>query len=497
MQCVAIVVSFIVAAVSSLAQPQRWEGSVELPGGATLGFSVVLDGEKGTISIPDQGATDLALTGVAASDKEIRFTLIPGGTKNEKAHARWTLTPDNDGKTATGLLRQMGGEFKTTMRRLADGEAPKGNRKPQDPVGPFPYQSIELAVDVDKHIDDGGKVTGGVTLAGTMTVPEGKGPHPAVVLVSGSGPQNRDEELLGHRPFAVLADHLTRQGIAVLRYDDRGVGKSSGSFASATSADFADDAAAALKLLRSRVEVDPKRCGIIGHSEGGLIGPMVCARFASTPEQGPDFLVLLAGPGMDSVSLLVLQSKLIAIAAGVNEQDADRNAKAAGEVFAMISANVSKDEFKARASELITAEAAIDPELRGKAGDELKKLVDARVEQQWSQLSSPWFRWFLTANPADYLTKVKVPVLALNGGKDVQVPPKENLAIIERVLKEGGNANVTIQELPGLNHLFQTCTTGGPGEYATIQETFAPAALNAVSNWIRSRTGLDDSKIGK
>lgn len=491
MHCLAMVVSLIVAAVSVLAQPQQWEGSVELPGGASLGFSVVLDGDKGTISIPDQGATDLALTDVTTSDKEIRFTLIPGGTKVEKAHARWTLTPDADGKAATGLLRQMGGEFKTTMRRLAQGEQPRNNRKPQDPVGPFPYQSIDVTIDVPKHVDAGGKVTGGITLAGTLTVPEGKGPHPAVVLVSGSGPQNRDEELLGHRPFAVLADHLSRRGIAVLRYDDRGVGKSTGSFAAATSVDFTDDAAAALAFLRTRAEVDPKRSGIAGHSEGGLIGPMVASRFAASPAMGPAFLVLLAGPGMDSVSLIVLQSKLIATASGVSETDAQRNAKAAGEVFALIRANVGKAEFVEKVRTLITAEAGIDPELRGKTGDELKSLVDARVEQQWSQLSSPWFRWFLEANPADYLATIKVPVLAINGGKDVQVPPKENLAIIERVLKESGNPNVTIQELPGLNHLFQTCTTGGPSEYATIQETFAPAALDVVSNWIRRQTGLE------
>lgn len=489
MRWFSLVVLSIVAALSARAEPQQWEGAVELPGGAKLGFSVKLDGDKGTISIPDQGVKDLPLSDVSTSDKEIRFTLIPGGTKDERAHAKWALTPDANGNTASGVLRQMGGEFKTTVRRLADGEKPKGNQKPQDPKEPFPYQSIDVTIDVVKHVDAGGKVTGGVSLAGTLSIPTGKGPHPAVVLVSGSGPQNRDEELLGHRPFAVLADHLTRHGIAVLRYDDRGVGKSTGSFASATTEDFADDAAAALAFLRTSAQVDVARCGIIGHSEGGLIGPMLAARFASTPEKGPNFLVLLAGPGMDSTSLLVLQSKLIAVAAGVSEPDADRNAKAAGEVFAMIRANVSKDEFKAKASEMITAEAAIDPELRGKAGDELKKLVDVRVEQQWAQLSSPWFRWFLAADPAGYLAKIKVPVLAINGGKDLQVPPKENLAIIERTLKDNGNTQFTIMELPGLNHLFQTCTTGSPSEYASIQETFAPAALGVISDWIRGKNG--------
>lgn len=492
MNYAAYVVPAIVA-VAAWAEPVNWEGSVELPGGIKLGFIVSLDGDKSTVSIPQQGAKDLPLSDVAVSEKEIRFTLAPAGIKEEKYFACWVMTPEGDGSSATGVLKQMGQEFKSTMRRLAAGEKPKSMNRPQEPKAPFPYQAVDVTIDVPKNVDAGGKVTGGVTLAGTLTIPEGKGPHPAVVLVTGSGPQDRDEALLGHKPFIVLADHLTRQGIAVLRYDDRGVAKSTGSFATATSADFADDAAAALDFLRTRPEINGKQCGLVGHSEGGLIAPMVSARRADKPDTAPNFLVLLAGPGQDSVTLLAMQGRLVATAMGIDPEVAKRNEQLSFELLGMIKKGSPEAEVKARARAIAEVELASEDSTWGsKSEAERTKIVDDKINQELQTLTSPWFKYFLAAEPEKDLAKVKVPVLAINGEKDLQVPPKENLAIIDRVLKANGNNAVTVAELPGLNHLFQTCKTGAPKEYAEIEETFAPAALNMVSAWIR-----EQAKLGK
>jgi pimeloyl-ACP methyl ester carboxylesterase len=303
-----------------------------------------------------------------------------------------------------------------------------------------------------------------------------------VILVSGSGPQDRDEQLLGHRPFLVLADHLTRAGVAVLRYDDRGVGKSTGDFQAATSDDFADDAQAAITFLAARGEVDAKRVGIVGHSEGGLIAPIVAAR-----SEVPRFIVLLAGPGMPSVDLLALQGRLIAEASGVAPDAAKRNAEQSEKILAMVAAGKPDEEIKQALRGALEAEFAVNPETKDTPEAERASKIDQLTDQQWAAIGSPWMRRFLAMDPREALRKVKVPVLALNGERDLQVPPKENLAGIAAALKEAGNAAVTTLELPGLNHLFQTSKTGAPSEYATIEETFAPAALDAVTAWILKR----------
>jgi pimeloyl-ACP methyl ester carboxylesterase len=457
------------AAKPAEAEAERWEGSVELPGGMKLEFSVVLANGGGTISIPMQGAKDLPLTDVTTGEA-MGFTLALG---NANANAVWSFKAAPDGKTAEGTLKQMGQEFKSTLKRLGASESAKAMNRPQEPAPPFPYASEEVTIKVER---------GGHTLAGTFTKPEGKGPFPAVILVSGSGPQDRDEQLLGHKPFLVLADHLTRAGVAVLRYDDRGVGKSTGDFQAATSDDFADDAQAAITFLAARGEVDAKRVGIVGHSEGGLIAPIVAAR-----SEVPRFIVLLAGPGMPSVDLLALQGRLIAEASGVAPDAAKRNAEQSEKILAMVAAGKPDEEIKQALRGALEAEFAVNPETKDTPEAERASKIDQLTDQQWAAIGSPWMRRFLAMDPREALRKVKVPVLALNGERDLQVPPKENLAGIAAALKEAGNAAVTTLELPGLNHLFQTSKTGAPSEYATIEETFAPAALDAVTAWILKR----------
>ena len=447
-----------------------WSGVVELPGAMKLEFSVELKPDSGTISIPLQGVKDWPLTGVSVSDKTLKFALPTAG-------AAWELTLSEDGKTATGLLKQ-GAEFKTTMRRLAPGEsATKELKRPQEPKEPFPYEVLEVAFE---------NKPAAATFAGTLTLPRGKGPFPCVVMVTGSGPQDRDEALLGQRPFFVIADHLTRQGIAVLRYDDRGTAKSTGDFAKATSDDFAGDALAAVEFLKSRKDVDAKRIGIMGHSEGGLIAPICAGRSKDVA-----FIVLLAGTGLSGAELMPIQSKLLSIASGTPAADAERQAKDAAEVFALVVAGKSDAEVKQGIRAVARRQLKAGSETKDLSGDALEKKLDQIVADQSGELLSPWFKRFLVMDPRKNLEQVKCPVLAVNGDKDLQVPSKENLPRIEKALKDSGNKDVTIVEFPGLNHLFQNCKTGSPAEYAEIEETFAPVALEAVTGWIRKHTGLD------
>jgi len=364
------------------------------------------------------------------------------------------------------------------MKRLAAGEvAAKEVVRPQEAKPPFPYDTVEVQFE---------NKPAGATLAGTLSVPQGKGPFPCVVMVTGSGPQDRDESLLGHRPFFVIADHLTRHGIAVLRYDDRGTAKSTGTFATATSDDFAEDALAAVGFLKTRKEVDAKRIGIVGHSEGGLIAPMCAAKSTDVA-----FIVLLAGTGMTGAELLPLQGKLISMAAGVPEAEAELQSQEAAKLYAMLLAGKSDAELKEGIRAAALRQLAIAPDTKDLSDAERNQKADQVVAEQSGELLSPWFKRFAALDPRDYLKKVTCPVLAVNGEKDLQVPPKENLSRIEKTLKDAGNKDVTAIQFPGLNHLFQTCKTGSPTEYGVIEETFSPTALEAVTSWIRKRSGLN------
>jgi pimeloyl-ACP methyl ester carboxylesterase len=281
-------------------------------------------------------------------------------------------------------------------------------------------------------------------------------------LIPGSGPHDRDETLLGHKVFLVLADYLTRKGIVVLRVDDRGVGKSTGNLADATTADLATDAEAGVAYLKTRSEVDPHKIGLIGHSEGGLIAPMVAARNADVA-----FIVMMAGPGVPGDEILVEQVLLISEASGASHDVAEKNATAEREVVTLV--KQEKDN------------AVLEKDLREKLAG---KIPEAQIDPTIKQLTSPWVRYFIAYDPAPALRKVKCPVLAINGEKDVQVPPKQNLPAIRRALEEGGNQHAEADELPGLNHLFQTAKTGVPSEYSEIEETMSPAAMEKIASWI-------------
>ncbi|HZU28877.1 MAG TPA: alpha/beta fold hydrolase [Bryobacteraceae bacterium] len=403
------------------------------------------DGLTATLDSPDQGAMGLPATSVARDGKSVTITLkqIAGEFTGE-------LNPVLD--AIEGSWTQAGNTTPLNLTRVKDAAALE-RKRPQTPARPYPYRSEDVTYE---------NKSAGITLAATFTVPQGKGPFPAVVLITGSGPQDRDESLLGHKPFLVLADYLTRHGIAVLRADDRGTAKSGGDFTSATTADFASDAEAGVAWLKTRSEGDPQRIGLIGHSEGGIVAPMVAAR-------NPDvaFIVLMAGPGVSLAQILVAQQRLILQASGMSKEEVDKKAE------------------QQRAMLKLVREEKDNAALEKKMKQQFAGVVpDDQMGVQAKMIGSPWFRWLLDYDPAATLRKLTCPVLAINGEKDLQVPPQQNLPPIRTALEQGGNRDFEVDELPGLNHLFQTAKTGALSEYAEIEETISPVALDKISSWI-------------
>lgn len=438
-----------------------WQGTLVANGmRLRLGLEITRDSSgalRGVLTSIDQGNARIPASPSLTGDTiEVAIPAIRGGYAA-------TLTPAGD--SLRGTWRQGAGALPLAMGRVA---ALATLDRPQEPKPPFPYRTEEVSF----------ASAPGVRLAGTLTLPAGTGPFPAVVLVTGSGPQDRDEALMGHKPFLVLADHLARHGIAALRFDDRGVGKSTGNFGSATSADFADDAEAAVRFLRGHAGIAPGSVGLVGHSEGGLIAPLVAARSRDVA-----FIVLLAGPGIPGDSILALQTRAIMAASGVDSARIERTlafnrgAYAIGRSTGVDSARLARLQQYVRdyRASLTDAERAEVPE--------------AALLQATSRVGSPWFRYFLGYDPGPALRRVTVPVLALNGTLDLQVPYTANLPAIEAALKAGGNRDYRVVALPRLNHLFQTATTGSPTEYMQIEETMAPAALDLVSSWIAERFG--------
>jgi uncharacterized protein len=403
------------------------------------------DGLTATADSPDQNANGMPVTSVTRKGSEFKLEM-------KQLAGRFEGKISADLSTMEGTWTQRGGSLPLVLKRVQSA-AELERRRPQNPVKPYPYHEEEVAYD---------NKAAGIQLGATLTIPQGKGPFPVVVLITGSGQQDRDESLLGHRPFLVLADHLTRKGIAVLRADDRGIGKSGGNFAAATTADFATDAEAGMAYLKTRPEVNSHKLGLIGHSEGGIIAPMVAAR-------NPDvaFVVMLAGDGVPGDELLPQQVAAILEASGKTHEEAEKSAAEERQLLAVL-----KHE---------SDDAVVEKKLRELAAG---KIPDAQLAGQVKQLRSPWFRYFLEYDPSTALRKVQCPVLAIIGEKDRQVPPDQNLPAIRKALGAGGNQHFVVDELPGLNHLFQTAKTGSPGEYSEIEETMSPLALEKISSWI-------------
>ena len=339
-------------------------------------------------------------------------------------------------------------------------------RRPQEPVKPYPYYDEEVVFE---------NTEAEITLAGTLTLPSKKGKFPVVILISGSGPQDRDESFMGHKPFLVLSDYLTKQGIGVLRFDDRGHGESTGDFGNATTEDFSKDVLSAITYLRTRNDVDIKNIGLIGHSEGGIIAPLV-----ANNSKDVAFMVLLASTGISGTELSVMQSKTLRQFPVKDEVAYEKNTRKA---IAIVTSNKSDLEIK---NELTTHyNTFIRPILTSLNVPEEK--INLFIESQLKTSLKPWSRYFLQYNPADEIEKLQMPVLSLNGTKDTQVNAKTNQEGIRKALIKGNNQDYKIVELKNLNHFFQECETGKMDEYRKIEQTFSPTALKEISNWILKR----------
>jgi len=429
-----------------------WNGVLRT-GGVELRIGVMIEAGPGgalagKLASPDQGATQIPLQDIKVDQGKLSFA---APSVRGRYEGQWDV--------AQGAWAGSWTQGAPLPLTLAKGPVPTRVRL-QVPARPYPYREEEVSF----------SSAPGVTLAGTLTLPPGKGPLPAAVLITGSGPQDRDEHLLGHRPFLVLADHLTRQGIAVLRYDDRGFGKSTGRFIEATSSDFAVDAAAAVALLRARKDIDAAKVGLIGHSEGGIVGPMVAAK---DPRIG--FVVLMAGPGVRSRDLMMAQRRAVARVWGLSGAAVERDDQAVARIDAVLAENPDWEAAKVEAARLLgeaSAAAGVAPEV---------------LMARSTLLFTPWYREFIAYDPRPNLEALRMPVLAVTGGADVQVVASQNLPAIREALK--ANPDATVVELPGLNHLFQTSATGDTREYGRIEETFAPAALKLIGEWVVAKTG--------
>jgi pimeloyl-ACP methyl ester carboxylesterase len=423
-----------------------WQGTLEA-GPATLRLGLHLlkggNGWTSTFDSLDQGALGIPVKVTTVTGAALHFEL-------PAMRISFDGKLSADGTQIAGRFSQ-GQSFPLVFKRMEKVET---LNRPQTPKGPFPYAAIEVSYE-----NKLGK------LAGTLTVPSGTGPFPAAIMITGSGPQNRDEEIFGHKPFWVIADYLSRRGIAVLRMDDRGVGGSAGDSTHETIEEMATDVLSGVDFLKARKDIDAKKIGVIGHSEGGIVGPLAASRSTDIA-----FVVMLAGTGVTGEQVMYLQAELMSKSMGGSDAAIAQNRVIQEAIFN--SARSSSDETAAAE----TFRAAWQKAHGSAPG--------AVLESQAKSVFGPEISSFAFFDPAESLRKLKVPVLALNGSRDIQVPPSQNLPAIKAALKAGGNTDYEAVELPGLNHLFQTCKKCTANEYGTLEETFSPKALEKMGDWL-------------
>lgn len=438
-----------------------WTGKLALPN--SLELTIVFNLSKNdsgiyssTLDSPDQGAMGIATesTSIDADSILIKIPVVQGYYTGKIFYNEMKIT-DKWFQGGMGLDLML-----NKVDKLA------GPNRPQEPKEPFPYNSEEVLF--ENETDD-------VVLAGTLTYPREGNNFPAVVMITGSGGQDRNEELFGHKPFLVISDYLTKNGIAVLRFDDRGIAQSTGNHNKATSEDFTRDVLSAVEFLKERKDIDKTKIGLIGHSEGGMIAPI-----AAIQSNDVAFIILMAGPGIPGDSIIYLQGELIQRVMGVSEEEIQKSSKIQRKIISSVKNIEDDDLLKEKLEEIFKSEYSFMSDKEKSEVGDLKAYLDTQIKT----LTSQWFKYFLRYDPIPVLEKVKCPVLAINGENDLQVPPKENLFAIESALKKGGNNNFEVKELAGLNHLFQTSKTGAISEYGKIEETISPVALQTMLNWI-------------
>lgn len=407
---------------------------------------------RATLDSLDQGATGIPVDRAVLTGQAVRFEMTRLGA---------TFEGKLDGDTLVGTFTR-GKPLPLALSRVDRIDPPK---RPQHPTRPFSYREEEVSIPVAAAPLDPKRAGETIALAGTLSLPAGDGPFPAVVFVTGSGPQDRDETVAGHKPFLVISDALVRRGIATLRLDDRGVGTSGGTAEHATTLDFVEDVRSELGWLAARPEIDRRAIGVLGHSEGGLIAPIVASK-----DDRARFIVMLAGPAMTGERTLYAQQALIQRVSGFSEAKIQHERAASEQLYKRL--RVARSDAE--------ADAAIDAYVAADPADRQEREAARKL------LRSPWLRTFLVLDPVPYLSKLRVPVLALSGERDLQVP-RDNVPLLERAFQRGGNRDAKVVLVPGVNHLFQHTATGAPAEYSTIEETFAPEALQLVTDWIAAR----------
>ncbi len=438
----------------------KWQGAIEIQGIALtieVTFATAPQGVAATIDIPQQGAKSLALRNVSFVPPKVHFELPagPGLAVFEGALKDDTISGSFQQGVAAGTF---------TIRRGAAVPAP--------PAEKLPYATDEVVIK-----------NGEVTLGGTLSLPASDVTSPALVFITGSGAQDRDEDVLGFKVFKVLGDYLTRNGFAVLRLDDRGVGKSTGNLAQSTSEDFAGDALAAVAYLKTRKEIDPGRIGLLGHSEGGLVAPLAALRSRDVA-----FIVLMSGPALTGERIMLEQNFLVGRAEGIPEADIKANGEIQRMLFSAAKTDQGWDEADAAIRRAVLARIAKMTEEQRKAIPDAQAYAARTAAAQIASTKSPWFRFFLTYDPAPVLAKVTCPVLALFGEKDVQVPAEINRRDMAAAFERGGNKDAVTRIIAGANHLYQAAKTGGVGEYSSLPKAFTPEFLTVLTEWLKVTT---------
>ena len=457
-----IVIVLVLGISASYAEDRvagHWEGHIEIPGqpiAVKVNFAIDESDWRGTIDIPAQGAKGLPLSEihVAEEGEGMRVTFSIRGVPGN---------PTFDGTLQGGVINGTFSQGGVTFGFRLSREIVSGPVRPQEPKPPFPYQIEEVKFQ-----------NGPINLAGTLTLPPGNGPFPAVLLISGSGLQDRDETVFGHKPFWVLADHLSRTGIAVLRVDDPGIGKSAPHPEPPTTADFATDVEAGVTFLKRDDRIGT--VGLIGHSEGGIIAAIVASR-----RDDIGFVVLMAGPGVPGAELLLKQNERIFDGMGIVGERKETLLTLLDRLFTTLTSDMTEDEMRQQVDEIVRKQFEIN-------GIPPAQQDETQVQAAVEQVLNPWMRYFLAFDPRPALEATRVPVLALNGELDVQVDAEQNLTAIDAALEKGGNHNVTLHRLPKHNHLFQRAKTGLINEYAVIEETISPEVLDLIRDWIVSVT---------
>lgn len=446
-----------------------WEGRINVGISLRLVFEFNED-KKGVLSgilrSPDQSPKPLPIDTTYAHGDSIyasanRFNISFSGK----------LLNDT---TINGVFVQ-GGDIPLVLTKIPVFVATK---RPQTPVAPFPYESRDVEYyNGDKSIKFAGTLTYPAIEPGINYIKQPT--YPTILLITGSGAQNRDEEMFLHKPFAVIADYLTRKGFAVLRVDDRGVGKSTGKFQGATSADFANDVEAGIDFLKTQGEIDSTKLGLLGHSEGGMIAPMVASR-----RKDIKFIVLLAGPGVPITKLMSEQFYAISKSGGGDETISKLGSRLFEQAVTAVHSSKDTNVMRKKIVDLLAKDYPSNKKLYDSLELNTDALRNSYASGRIKSMLEPWYYYFSGFDPTPYLTKLSCDVLALNGEKDVQVLPKSNLEGMKAGLKKSRSKRYEVKEIPGLNHLFQTCKKCSPQEYGELEETFSPVALEIIGEWL-------------